>query len=58
MQTRGGSVLEYARSIYGGGLQQDFAARIRAVTTADVKRVAQTYLDPKLLRIAVVRGKK
>jgi zinc protease len=57
MQTRGGSVLEYARSIYGGGLQ-DFSARIRSVTAADVKRVAQTYLDPRLLRIAVVRGKK
>ncbi len=57
MQTRLGSVLQYARSIYGGGLE-DFSARIRSVTADDVKRVAQTYLDPKLLRIAVVRGKK
>ena len=57
MQTRLGSVLQYARSIYGGGLE-DFSARIRSVTADDVKRVAQTYLDPKVLRIAVVRGKK
>jgi len=61
MQTRLGSVLEYARAIYGGdGVQgvQNYSSAIRNVTADDVKRVGGTYLDPKVLRIAVVRGKK
>jgi zinc protease len=61
MQTRIGSVLEYARAIYGGdGVQgvQNYSRLIRNVTADDVKRVGGMYLDPKLLRIAVVRGKK
>ncbi|HEY2383901.1 MAG TPA: pitrilysin family protein [Terriglobia bacterium] len=58
MQTRRGSVLEYARSIYGGEPNPNYAAGIESVTADDVKRAAQMYLDPKLLRIAVVRGKR
>lgn len=58
MQTRYGSVLEYARSIYGGEAAQSYAAGIAGVTADDVKRVAQMYLDPKLVRVAIVRGKK
>jgi predicted Zn-dependent peptidase len=58
MQTRLGSVLEYARSIYGGEADQNFAEGIKSVTAEDVKRVAGMYLDPKLVRVAVVRGKK
>jgi zinc protease len=57
MQTRSGSVMEYAREIYGGETQS-FAAGIQNVTADDVKRVADTYLDPKVARVAVVRGKK
>jgi zinc protease len=58
METRLGSVLEYARSIYGGEADQNFAEGIKSVTAEDVKRVAGMYLDPKVLRVAVVRGKK
>jgi zinc protease len=57
MQTRAGSVLEYAREIYSGDTQ-NFAKGIVSVTADDVKRVAETYLDPKLVRVAIVRGKK
>ncbi|HLH30347.1 MAG TPA: insulinase family protein, partial [Terriglobia bacterium] len=58
MQTRLGSVLEYARSIYAGEAVANYGAGIQSVTADDVKRVAQMYLDPKLVRVAVVRGKK
>src|SRR5215831_9082004 len=58
METRLGSVLEYARSIYGGEADQNFAEGIKSVTVEDVKRVAGIYLDPKVLRVAVVRGKR
>jgi zinc protease len=57
MQTRVASVLEYAREIYSGDTQ-NFGAGIQSVTADDVKRVAQMYLDPKLARVAIVRGKK
>jgi zinc protease len=59
LQTRLGTVLEYARSIYGGaGVQgvENYSALIRKVTPEDVKRVAGQYLDPGKLKIAVVRG--
>lgn len=61
LQTRFGAVLEYARSIYsGGGVQdvQNYGASIRRVTPEQVKTAAGVYLDPLLLRVAVVRGTK
>jgi len=61
MQTRLGNVLEYARAIYGGdGVQgvMGYSRAIRNVTADQVKKAAQTYLDPALLRTAIVRGKK
>jgi len=61
MQTRLGNVLEYARAIYGGdGIQgvMNYSRAIRSVTADQVKKAAQTYLDPALLRTAIVRGKK
>jgi zinc protease len=59
MQTRLGTVLEYARSIYmGTGVQdvQNFSSSIRKVTAEQVKTAAQVYLDPKALRVAVIKG--
>jgi zinc protease len=61
LQTHLSVVLEYARSVYSGeGVQgvSDFARLVRNVTADQVKKAADTYLDPKLLRIGVVRGKK
>ena len=61
LQTRVGTVLEYARSIYAGegiGGVANYSTFIRRVTAADVKKAAQTYLDPQLLRVSVVRGTK
>ena len=61
MQTRLVNVLEYARAIYGGdGIQGviGYSSAIRNVTADQVKKAAQTYLDPALLRTAIVRGKK
>src|SRR5882672_9890442 len=61
LQTRTGTVLEYARSIYSGtgtsGVM-NYAAEIRRVTPDRVKTAAATYLDPQALRIAIVRGTK
>ena len=31
--------------------------KVYTVTPDQVKKAAQTYLDPKLLRVAIVRGK-
>jgi len=61
LQTHLSLVLEYARSVYSGeGVQgvSNFARLVRNVTADQVKKAADTYLDPKLLRIGVVRGKK
>jgi zinc protease len=61
LQTRVGQVLEYARALYSGtGIQdvQTYSSSIRKVTAAQVKTAAEVYLDPKLLRVAVVRGTK
>ena len=61
LQTHLSLVLEYARSVYSGEGVQDvsnFARLVRNVTADQVKKAADTYLDPKLLRIGVVRGKK
>ena len=61
LQTRVGTVLEYARSIYGGsGVQdvQSYSSFIRKVTTAQVRVASRVYLDPAMRTIAVVRGTK
>ena len=61
LQTRMGRVLEYARAVYsaeGMGGVSNYARFIRDVTPDHIKKAVQTYLDPKLLRIAIVRGTK
>jgi zinc protease len=61
MQTRTGQVLEYVRSLYSGaGLRslENYDALMKAVTPEQVKTIAGLYLDPRALRVAVVRGKK
>jgi zinc protease len=60
-QTRLGLVLEYARAVYGGeGVASvaNYSRQVRSVTADEVKRAAERYLDPKLLHVAIVRGKK
>jgi len=60
MQTRFDSVLEYARAVFSGeGVQGvgSYGRLVRNVTADQVKKAAETYLDPKLLRVAIVRGK-
>jgi zinc protease len=60
MQTRLDMVLEYARSVFSGeGVQSvaNYGKLVRNVTGDQVKKAAETYMDPKLLRIAIVRGK-
>ena len=47
--------------VYGGEDVQavgNYERFVRNVTADQVKRTAETYLDPKLLRVAIVRGKK
>jgi zinc protease len=59
LQTRYGLVLEYARSIYAGtGVSGvvNYSDLIRKVTPAQLKAIADVYLDPRLLRVAIVRG--
>jgi predicted Zn-dependent peptidase len=61
LQTRVGTVLEYARSIYAGSGVQDvqtYDASIRKVTTEQVRVASRTFLDPANLTVAVVRGTK
>src|SRR5215471_18888942 len=61
LQTHASLVLEYARAVYSGqGVQgvSDFSRFVRNVSPDQVNKAADTYLDPKLLRIGVVRGKK
>jgi zinc protease len=61
LQTHLSLVLEYARAVYSGeGVQgvADYGRLVRNVTADQVKKAAETYLDPKVLRIGIVRGKK
>src|SRR5262245_9988953 len=61
LQTHLRLVLEYARAVYSGeGVQGvgNYGRLVRNVTADQVKKAAETYLDPKQLRIGVVRGKK
>ncbi|HYR44953.1 MAG TPA: insulinase family protein, partial [Terriglobia bacterium] len=61
LQTRSGMVLEYARAIYSGeGIEgvANYARFVRGVSSQEVKKAAETYLNPKALRVAIVRGVK
>jgi predicted Zn-dependent peptidase len=52
-------VLEHARAVFSGeGVSAvgNYGRFTRNVTAEQVKRVAEMYLDPKLLRVVVVRG--
>jgi len=60
LQTRFAMVLEHARAVFSGeGVQRvaTFGRLVGTVTAEQVKKAAETYLDPKLLRVAVIRGK-
>ncbi len=61
LQTRFGTVVEYARAIYSGeGVQGlgNYARFIRGVTPDQVTKTAEAYFKPQLLRVAIVRGAK
>jgi zinc protease len=61
MQSHDAMVLEYARAVYSGaGVPSvaKYSDEIRKVTPQMVQDVAKKYLDPALLRVAVVRGEK
>ncbi|PYS11255.1 MAG: hypothetical protein DMG15_18310 [Acidobacteria bacterium] len=61
LQTRSGTVLEYARSIYGGeGVQGfgNYARFIRGVTPEQVQKTAEAYFKPQASRVAILRGAK
>jgi zinc protease len=60
LQTRLSLVFEYARSIYGGQTVQDvgnYDRFVGEVTAEQVRAAAEKYLDPKQLRVAILRGK-
>lgn len=53
-------MLEYARAIYSGAGAQSvakYAAEMQAVTSEQLRSVMERYLDPAVLRTAVVRGR-
>jgi zinc protease len=61
MQTHNSMVLEYARTVYSGaGVPSvaNYSNQIRMVTPQMVQDAVRKYLDPSLLRVAVVRGEK
>jgi len=61
LQTRRSLVLEYARAVFSGetvSSVEGFSRFVRNVTAEQVKKAAETYMDPKLARVAIVRGKK
>ncbi|HET9132399.1 MAG TPA: pitrilysin family protein, partial [Terriglobia bacterium] len=61
MQNHDSMVLEYARAVYSGaGVPSvaQYSEQIRKVTPRMVQDVVRKYLDPTMLRIAVVRGEK
>jgi zinc protease len=61
LQTRFGTVLDYARAVYSGeGIQgiANYGRFIRGVTADQVKKTAETYMNPQALRVAIVRGTK
>lgn len=61
LQTRTSTVLEYARAVYGGeGIEgvSNYARFVRGVTAEQVKKAAETYLNPQAEAVVVVRGEK
>jgi zinc protease len=61
MQTHNSMVLEYTRAVFSGaGVPSvaKYSDQIRQVTPKMVQDVVRKYLDPALLRVAVVRGEK
>jgi zinc protease len=61
MQTHESLVLEYARAVFSGaGVASvaKYSDQIRQVTPKQVQDAARKYLDPALLRVAIVRGEK
>ena len=61
MQTHNSMVLEYARAVFSGAGAPSvtkYSDQIRQVTPKMVQDVVRKYLDPALLRVAVVRGEK
>jgi zinc protease len=60
LQTRRSVVLEYARAVFSGETVESvdgYSRFVRNVTAEQVKKAVETYLDPKLARVAIVRGK-
>lgn len=61
LQTRTGLVLEYARAVYSGeGIQgvTNYARSVQEVSPEQVKKAAETYLNPQAATVAIVRGNK
>jgi len=61
MQTHHSMVLEYARSVFSGaGVSSvaKYSDQIREITPTMVQEVVRKYLNPALLRVAVVRAEK
>jgi zinc protease len=61
LQTRTSLVLEYARAVYSGeGIQGvgNYAQFVKGVTADQVKKAAETYLNPEAATVAIVRGEK
>jgi zinc protease len=61
LQTRTSVVLEYARAVYSGeGIQgvTNYARFVSGVTAEQVKKAAETYLNPQAATVAIVRGVK
>ena len=61
MQTRTGTALEYARAIFSGeGIQgvANYSRFIGGVSAEQVKKAAETYLNPQAAAVAIVRGEK
>ena len=61
MQTHRSMVLEYARAVYSGaGVSSvtKYSDQIRAVTPKMVQDAVGKYLNPELLRVAIVRADK
>ena len=61
MQTRTSTVLEYARAVYSGeGIEgvANYARFVEGVSAEQVKKAAETYLNPQAATLAIVRGEK
>ena len=61
LQTRTSMVLEYAKAVYSGeGVQgvTNYPQFVRGVTADQVKKAAETYLNPQAATVTIVRGVK